>query len=698
MSYKFSKFAVAALTLLLAACQAPKTETPIVQQPTLPDSGHAGEIATMGSLKYVRNEVVVHYQDTADLNRTAAKLNGQILDTIPQINMALVRIDGDAYKVANRIQSKGGQSVFLNTMTVEKNPILEEDTGIESLGAAKDQLFDQYPQYALDPRHLNAKAAWDAGLTGKGITVAIIDDPADVSHPDLKANWVGKAYESLDNKVFTDADEWVKRVKNPRNSHGTFVASSVSAAKDGQGIVGVAPDSKYMPVAIFGPQGSYSSYVVARAVVWAADNGAKVLNNSWGGGFGFDIKHTAFNYALSKGITVIVSAGNSYRDEYQYPAGLPGVIASGALNAENEKATFSTTGRHISTGAPGRDVLLTRPTWLKGGHRLISGTSFSGPYTAGVAALILQKCSSATPYQVRRVMEMNADSSIGTNPKGFDRDTGWGRLDAGRIAQNLKDCTQLPKKGSNVVVDVQYQSGEAEAPGYLADVVLRSKDMKSGDSTDPSPWYMATTAKNGKAVFAEIQPGEYDVYIAGSDLNVTGGKAEERGTLVGKLTAKSGSSADKPDVLKVKLTAKIPNLHPTDPYEPNDDIESATSIKYGETTQVGYIFGKPRDADYFKFEGKKGDKIKASTLAAGQLGGQLDTYLFLKDGKGEVLAENDDRGKPRIDQDSEIVYELKEDGEYYLHVSSCPISCKPDKPEDDNNPFNKYQLKLELLK
>lgn len=700
MSKRFSKWAVAALTVLLAACQAPITETPEVNKPHQPSQPDvSSEVAQMGRLQYVRNEVVLRYQNMASLKSVVAQMDGELLDTLPQINLALVRVKGDAYKTANLYkQQRGIAYIQPNAVAIRKNPIVEDAGSVASAGVASDQVFDEHPQYALDPRHLNAKAAWDAGLTGKGVTVAIIDDPADVSHPDLKANWVGKAYESADDKVFTSAEEWVKRVSNPSNSHGTFVASSVSSPKDGKGIVGVAPESKFMPVAIFGPQGSYSDFVIAKAIIWAVDNDAQVLNNSWGGGPGFRANKDAFNYALSRDVTVVASAGNSYRDEYQFPAGLPGLIASSALNAANEKATFSTAGRHISTGAPGHSILLARPTWQEGGYRLISGTSFSGPYTAGVAALILQKCPQATPYQVRRLMETNADSSIGTNPNGFDRDTGWGRLDAGKIAQHLTDCSKLPEKGSTVAVNVQYQEGTEEGTGYMADVLLRQKGFKPGDSTDPTPWYMGKAIKNGQAVFSEIAPGEYDVYIAGTDLSITGDSPETRGTYMGTLTALSGSTRNKPNVLSVKIDTKIPNLNPTDPYEPNDVIKDAKDIKYGETTEIAYLFGKPRDADYFKFNGKKGDKIKASTLAAGQLGGQLDTYLFLKDAEGKVLVENDDRGTPRIDQDSEITYELKEDGVYYLHVSSCNISCDPKKPQDDNNPFNRYKLKLELLK
>ncbi|MDV6374097.1 S8 family serine peptidase, partial [Deinococcus arenicola] len=553
----------------------------------------------------------------------------------------------------------------------------------------------ELPQYALDPRHLNAKAAWDAGLDGTGVVVAVLDDPGDVSHPDLKANWAGKAYNPFLNKVYTDAAAWVNDSKSNFASHGTFVASSIVATRDGKGIVGVAPGAKWLPVvinpAVKATNEFYSYFYIARGAVWATNNGARVLNNSWGGGVTFGAVKDAFDYAMSNGTSVVASMGNSYYDEFQYPAALPGVIASGALDGSNRRVTFSTMGRHISSSAPGQDTMLANPTWLGGGHALISGTSFSSPYTAGVAALVYQKCPAATPYQVRRVLETTANSAIGSNPAGFDRDTGWGALNAGNIAKTLTDCAKLPAKGANVKINVTYVDDTGEHPGVLGDVMLRGKGMRAGATDDPTPLYLSTTDAQGSATFAEIAPGEYDLYVAGSDLGTTGGKTEERGTYVGSLTAMSGSTRVAPDMKDVIIAASSPDFNPVDPNEPNDTLAQAKAIAYGQTSSTGYIFGKPNDFDFFKFTAAAGDQIKAEVLAQGQLGGSLDSYLFLIGPDGKVIDENDDRGTPRIDSDSEITAKLSTAGTYYLAVTSYNIASQSG---DDGGPFNKFQLKL----
>lgn len=691
---------LAGLTALLAACSQQGTPAGTVTPGPAAKLSETGPVAQLGQLKYRQNELVIGYHDVASLNRAAAALGGQVVATIPEIKAGLVRVPGDAAKVTTQaFRMAGVRYAQPNQVVSGERP--QPGVGSAALtgqAAAADQIFDELPQYALDPRHLNAKAAWAAGLTGAGVKVAVMDDPGDVSHPDLAANWEGHAYNPFLDKVYTDGAAWVTDYKSDFASHGTFVASSIVAPKDGKGIVGVAPEAKFMPVVI-NPAATtenefYSSFYIARGAVWATDNGARVLNNSWGGGQSFGAVKDAFDYAMGKGTVVVASMGNSYHDEVQYPAALPGIIASGALDGSNRKVTFSTTGRHISSSAPGQDVMLANPTWLGGGFELISGTSFSSPYTAGVAALVLQKCPTATPFQVRRMLETTANSAVGSNPGGFDRDTGWGALNAGKLAATLTTCAALPARGANVSVNVTYTDATGSHPGVLGDVILRGQGLRAGASDDSTPLYLSTTDADGNSRFAEIAPGTYDVYVAGADTGLTGGSPDGRGSFVGTLTATSGSTRAAPDQLNVSFAADAPNLTPVDPYEPNDTSAQAKAIAYGQTTQKAYIFGKPQDQDWFAFTGAKDDKIDANVLAAGQIGGTLDSYLYLIGPDGTtILKENDDRGNPRIDSDSQIQFTLPAAGKYYLVVTSFPIS----EGGDDDSPFNQYQLNLKKL-
>ncbi|AWR85886.1 S8 family serine peptidase [Meiothermus taiwanensis] len=675
------------LSVLLGACTQPAVQAP--QGPAQPP-----ELASRENVTYVQGQVVVAYQGEEALQEAIRRLGAKEMARIPELKAALLQVPGDALKASQALKGLPGlryaEPNFAMVQAPKDDPVERLGGGLASLGNPADQIFDELPQYALDPRHLDAKGAWDRGFMGEGVTVAIIDDPADVTHPDLAANWAGKAYNPVTGTTYTSAQDWLNFIQGlgaPSNiSHGTFVASTVSAPRDGRGIAGLAPKTAFLPVAIFQPN-YVGDFYVARGVVWAVNQGAQVLNNSWGGlGYGNLVKE-AFDYALANGVVVVASAGNSYKDEIRTPAGYPGIIASAAADGNRNKTDFSTYGRHISSAAPGLDVLLANPTWLGGGYGLISGTSFSGPYTAAAAALVKSACPAATPYQVRRALETT------TWERSFTREKGWGHLNARKLADLLaQGCSALPQKGSVVQVKVEYQNERGTFPGLFADVILRGQGLRPGDPTDSTPMYWARTDASGEAWFYEITPGTYEIYVAGADLALTGGRPEERGTFVGTLVASPGSSAGQPDYKLVRLLATEVNLNPTDPYEPNDVLAQAKPITYGQTTQVAYIFGQPQDRDFFTFTGSAGDQIRARVHARSSLGGTLDSYLYLLDGSGTVLAENDDMVSGQI-TDSEIVYTLPANGTYYLVVTSYTIA----QGGQDNSPFNKYRLELQRV-
>lgn len=709
------KISLAAVTLtaLLAACGqqptstgAPTAQTPAAARPAYATITPAQVVTTKSGEMYVRNQLVVHLRGQ-DAQAIASKVGGSVLDRIPELNVALIGLpDGqDARAVSVRLMQAGSvvsaaaQQVMRRPKPVYRDlPLNSQDT---------KQVFDTLPQYALDANHMDAQAAWDAGFTGKGVKVGVIDDPSDVSHPDLNPTWAGKAFDPVTNQTYTDAQAWIDAIDgmdgkidqkvDPDIEHGTAVASTIASAKNGKGIVGVAPDSTFFTAAIFQP-GFIGDYFVARAIVWSVNQGSQVLNNSWGGEGYSPLLKQAFDYALERNVVVVASAGNSARENWQSPAQLPGLLASAALDINNTKASFSSFGRHVSVAAPGVDVLLASPLFLNkdgtrksgytaaggSGYQLISGTSFSGPYTAGTAALILGAKSDLDPYQVRRLMEETADGSVGDNASGFDRQTGYGLIRLDRLATRLKAGT-MPQKGGAARVKVEIQTPGGMVPGILSDVILE------GEGQDGAVYGVQTDA-DGYANFVAIAPGTYTLRVGTPDLTLTGGQPSDRATFVGQLTVTSGDVIGSVAPNLVMLTKGAVDLNPVDPYEPNDTPATATPIAYGQTTKTAYIFGKAKDLDYFKFTGAAGDKILAEARARAQIGGSLDTYLTLigPDGK-TVLAENDDRGTPRIDSDSEIAFTLPAAGQYYLVVTSYTIS-QDDQPDD--SPFNKYQLKL----
>ena len=283
--------------------------------------------------------------------------------------------------------------------------------------------------------------AWDA-TQGEDVIVAVLDTGVDYNHPDIKDNmWV-----SSDGKFgfdFSDNDD------NPMDyhSHGTHVAGTISAVGNNNiGVIGVAPKAKIMAIKIF-PR-AYDS-VIARALRWAVDNGAKVLNNSWGPTRrrpNNPVIEDAINYVNSKGGICVFAAGNSNDDTTFYsPANLSSVITVGATDSNDSRASFSNWGVPVDVSAPGVGILSLQ--FKTSNYVRKNGTSMACPHVAGLAALYLQKKPNATRQEVQQAIEKGADL-IDT-----DRFLGKGRINAAgtvhKFGFEMQTGTALHETGDN---------------------------------------------------------------------------------------------------------------------------------------------------------------------------------------------------------------------------------------------------------
>lgn len=707
--------AALSLTLLLAACQQPAVSTPTATQPASTAPAPAGTQPTpaidpsrvvtdpSSGNKYVSNQLVVAL-DGLNAEALAARLGGRVIDRIPQLDVAVFELPGDDALATARLLGEEGRVRFAAPQQVqEMEPYTRRDAGAE-LSALRpqsvNQVFDELPQYALDSEHLNAKAAWDAGYTGQGVTVGVIDDPVDVSHPDLRPNWGGKAYDPKADKVYTTVQSWIDAIDafgtvtqpvdnkvDTNIDHGTAVTSTIAAARDGKGVVGVAPDARYFTAAMFQP-GSVGSAGVAKAILWMTDNGAKVINNSWGGA-GYDpLIKLAMDYALARNVTVVVSAGNESREYYQRPSLYAGMIPSAALAINNTKASFSTFGRHISVAAPGSDVLMTVPLFINAdgtrksgvtppggsGYALMSGTSFSGPYTSGTAALILGARPDLDPYQVRRLMEETADGSIGENPNGFDKGTGYGRIDLGALTKRLQNGP-MPEKGGALKIQVQFlkPDGTTTVLTQPSDVIIE-KDGENGAI------YGAQTDSKGQAQFLAMAPGEYTIRVGGPDLTADA-TATARGTYTGKVTITSGTTAATAETVTVTLDKGY--VAPVvDAYEPNDTMATAAPITVGTRTETSMLYkdtcassctAANGDVDYFKFEGKAGQKLNITIYDKYHPTapiGNVWAVVYIRDASGVTLKDSLGKALKPNTLTNVLTATLPTDGTYYLQVGT----------------------------
>lgn len=206
------------------------------------------------------------------------------------------------------------------------------------------------------------------------VIVAVLDTGVCLDHPDLAGKFVA-GYDFVENDT-TPQDA---------NGHGCGVAGVIAAhINNGVGIAGVAPNARIMPLRVLDASGMGTYSDIAAAVVYAADNGARILNLSLAGAQNSEILADAINYAIMRGAIVIAAAGNYNTNIPFYPAALPNVVAVGSVDSNLQRSSFSNYGPHVGVQAPGRDILTTAPN---GDYQMMTGTSFASPQVAGVTAM-----------------------------------------------------------------------------------------------------------------------------------------------------------------------------------------------------------------------------------------------------------------------------------------------------------------------
>ncbi|MDO8119974.1 S8 family serine peptidase [Isoptericola sp. b490] len=279
-------------------------------------------------------------------------------------------------------------------------------------GWTDDPLLDEaWPYFALTelPR------AWDADQ-GAGVVVAVLDTGVS-AHPDL----AGALLPGVD-LVDNDSDP------SDPNGHGTAVAGVVAARGDnGLGAVGSAPAASVLPVRVADANGQADDAVIAAGIDWAVAHGADVINISLGGPSEAPVLLAAMRDAVAAGAVVVVAAGNDGTEAPEYPAAyaplVDGVIAVGATDDAGRIEHFSSSGDWVTLAAPGRQLGAPAPG---GGYVWATGTSFSAPLAAGVAALV-EEAGTTDPAAVQRALTRSARDA---GPRGLDPWYGAGVVDA----------------------------------------------------------------------------------------------------------------------------------------------------------------------------------------------------------------------------------------------------------------------------
>lgn len=273
-----------------------------------------------------------------------------------------------------------------------------------------DMLFSEY-QWNLPVIETNR--GWKLSKGSNDVIIGVVDTGVDLAHPDLKGRLL-KGYNVIDPD------------KDPVDDvgHGTHVAGIISAnVNNGEGIAGMTWGGKILPVKALDQSGSGTAYSVAQGIIWAADNGAKVINLSLGNYADAQFLHDAIKYAYDKDVVLVAATGNDNTERPGYPAAYPEVLSVSATDYNLQKASFSNYGDYVDVVAPGESIASTYPD---NQYAALSGTSMASPHVAALAALI----RSANPeLRNTEVMDIIRSSVIDLGDPGRDNLYGYGQID-----------------------------------------------------------------------------------------------------------------------------------------------------------------------------------------------------------------------------------------------------------------------------
>lgn len=377
---------------------------------------------------------------------------------------------------------------------------------------------------------IRADVAWNTA-TGSGVLVAVIDSGVDYAHCDLQANiWMNPGETGLDgmgnnkatNGIDDDGNGLVDDVRGwdfvdhdnapmDGNGHGTHVAGTIAAVgNNAEGVIGLAFGARIMVVRGLDNFGFGKFSQLMDGLIYAADNGAKVINNSWGGFLATAWGDAVVDYVHSKGALVVAAAGNDgIRTCETFPANAENSLAVGAVEPGDILAYYSNFGIKTDVFAPGGDafgppndiisVLAPAsaaatsgdPTFpgVCGSYLSLAGTSMAAPHVAGLAALVLQLHPTWTSEEVKQVIRQSAVPLGLGGVNGFDSTFAYGRIDAANaLAPGTpppvasltvpKNCTEVVLGPAAPVVDV---FGEAGGLGFT------HYDVQLAPGLDPAP-------------------------------------------------------------------------------------------------------------------------------------------------------------------------------------------------------------------
>lgn len=354
-------------------------------------------------VQMIPNELIIKFRPRITDIESSQMLQGigiKAIKTISALNIKTCQILAD----------KTIDQVIQECKTISDIEYAEPNYRVYALEIPNDPEYDRLwglnntgQTGGINGADIDAEEAWDIEKGNKQVIVGVIDTGIDYNHEDLKTNmWINSG-EIQNNNIDDDNNGYVDDYygwdffNNDRdpyddNEHGTHVAGTIGAiGNNAKGVVGVNWQVSLMALKFLDNQGSGSTSDAIEAIIYAADMGANILNNSWGGGGFSQSLQDAIDYAKNKGVLFIAAAGNDSKNtdlDPNYPSNydVENVISVAASSNDDKLAGFSNYGAQtVDLAAPGESIYSTIPN---NRYASFSGTSMATPHVVGAAALI----------------------------------------------------------------------------------------------------------------------------------------------------------------------------------------------------------------------------------------------------------------------------------------------------------------------
>lgn len=454
----------------------------------------------------VEGKILVKFNQKASASEIALihrQNGGQIKEVIPQIGVQVITVP--ARKVTEKVKAyrANPRVAFAEPDYIAKADLSPDDPYLSK-------------QWGLTK--VMASDAWGITTGDANINIAILDTGVDSDHPDLAA------------KIITSKNFTLSTTADDKLGHGTHVAGIAAAITDnGLGTAGLGFNSSIMNVKVLGDDGSGAYSWIINGIIWATDNGAKVINMSLGGGSASTALESAINYAWSKGVIVVAAAGNGGASTPSYPAYYSNVIAVAATDSSDRLTSWSQYGDWVDVAAPGSSIY---STLINNTYSYKSGTSMASPFVAGLAGLVFScvvdtNDNQLTNDEVRYQIESSCDN--------INANIGGGRINAYKAVQ-----TTTPPVATGKITGKVIDSNEGLP---IADATVTNGKSSTQTGTD------------GCYSFYNLSAGTYEITASATDYSTDSQSVS--------VTADQTTTADfalvktSPTVTTGKITGKV---------------------------------------------------------------------------------------------------------------------------------------------